>query len=360
MLALTAAVVAAAFSAPSLVSAFPTGTTRCPPLSGNLTLHQFQLYPEKIVWDPTRCVFYNGALYNSSLVTYDPYQNKVVSIRTFDGITGNAFQHIGGTGYDPVTDSLTIISNPANEFITGGKDRRGTPWAWSLNLKTGQQSDKTNLTVLLNDQFSGFQDVVYDTRGNVYLIGTQPSSIVKFDPTMASGSLWWGVSPGNFSQSGIAGAATVGDVIVADDGLSGDLLRFDATQSKGEPETVKVTPAHKIATHSDAIYFPEAYCSTVLLVTEDEVGVSVFRSRDRQWREAEYLGLIAKDDIVPQDSFITTVLTVTNSIYVLPSFFLDNLVTFGAGNRSDFPLIDITARVAALAGAAPSSCSSKC
>jgi hypothetical protein len=181
-------------------------------------------------------------------------------------------------------------------------------------------------------------------------MGTYPSTIVKIDPLGKEAKLWYVIQPANSSVYGFGSGAITRNILVANENTYGTLVRFDLDASEGTPETVVITPP-TVVPHSDEVYFPPKYGGKVILVLLDMVGTAVFRSNDGQWHTAEYIGTIALTAEEMGSGWSVAAAEIGNSVYIVLEFFFDPPTTsWGAGNRTDFPLIDITSRLDALVG----------
>ncbi len=198
-----------------------------------------------------------------------------------------------------------------------------------------------------------------DTKGNSYVTSTYPKSVLKVDKHGREVSVWYPPpSPLNTTIAGYGGAVSFGDVMLVHDAEGGSetvgdgragIYRFGLTEKRGRPVRVPHVPDAAFG-GSSKIHLPPMYGGKVLLVSEDLVGVHVLRSRDGKWKRAEYLGVVRSEfpkffeRIIP-----TTVQLGRDRQYMVGQFFPGSIVAgTGAGNHSDFPMFDITERVAAL------------
>ncbi|KAF2461912.1 hypothetical protein BDY21DRAFT_295334 [Lineolata rhizophorae] len=323
----------------------------CPAISGTITIDQHQLYPENADFDFDNCLLYLGSLFNSSVAIYDPFAEEMVDILEFDGITHNSALHLGGVGVDKRTGLVSIVVDAANPFNTGGSDVSGKNYIILYDPSTQSVLYNIDLTETTGERYGAFQDVEQDDYGNVYIVGTYPGSILRVeggpeDPQVVE---WYtSFDPNGQIQTtriGFSGLAVTGDVLLANDNNIGEIVRFDTTAAQGTPTVVPHTPNTQISA-SDAIYLPPKYDGTVLLVAENSAGVSVLRSQDALWTEAEYLGLIPNNSPDASGGILTATVQIGESIYMVEEFFSDSFN--GAGTRAQFPLVDITAQVEAL------------
>lgn len=215
---------------------------------------------------------------------------------------------------------------------------------------------KINLTTTTKGQFGGFQDLEFDLNNNVYVVGGVKSSILKVDSKGKRIETWYvnltqTTSPdegsGDVVIPGFGGLAAKGWTLIASDGGSGNLYRFNMRAAQGIPRRIAVKPAYRLES-PDAIQLPPRYKGTVLLVAEVRKGVSVFRDRKGEWKEAEYLGTVewVDPDIIP--GLVTAPVQIGDGIYMSFLNFGDAPAAGGPGSQTEFPFIDITARVDAL------------
>lgn len=111
-----------------------------------------------------------------------------------------------------------------------------------------------NLTETTKGTYGGFQDVEFDRDGNVYVVGTFPSSILRVEDNGTKVNEWFN-SNGNHTVNGFQGLAATGDILLANDNAhspNGSLVKFDMMASKGLPTVVPISPPRSI-TGSDAI-----------------------------------------------------------------------------------------------------------
>ncbi|RWA10911.1 hypothetical protein EKO27_g4183 [Xylaria grammica] len=133
-------------------------------------------------------------------------------------------------------------------------------------------------------------------------------------------------------------------------------------RGQGTPTRIPIsypTPSAVIRP-GDAIYLPPKYANEVLLITEHDAGVSVLRSQDGKgasrrgkWQRAEFLGRIPNPPgIAANGGLVTAAVEIAGSVFMIEEWFTDPLVPgTSAGNRTSFPLVDITAQLDALVNA---------
>lgn len=293
------------------------------------------------------------AVFNASVVVYDPYKDKILDILTFPGITGNPALHIGGVGFDPYTGLLSIVVDAAAAFITAGADVSGNNLLMKYDPTRKELLWTANLTAVTKGKYGGFQDVAHDCRGNTYVVGTYPSSILRVDKRGRTIVPWYPPATNVTTLGGYTGISAVGDTMLAADingGPAADttVYRFDLTKDHGTPKVVPRTPATQINL-ADAIHFPPKYDGKVLLVAEDLAGVTVLKSNDG-WKTARNVGRIVNNQTMYPGSLIPAAYQIGGGngqkLYMMELFFTGDIVPgTNAGNRSDWPMVDITAQV---------------
>ena len=232
--------------------------------------------------------------------------------------------------------------------MTGGRDVSGPNYALLYNPDNKTLLYNVNLTAVAGGKYSGFQDIEQDSKGNVYVVGTFSSSIIKISPDGSKAEPWYVEQPLIANRSGLSGIAATGDILLASDNNGGKVVKFDLTKDKGTAVTVPLTPETKLG-GSDAVLVPPKYNGTVFLVAVNSVGIAVIVSKDGKWDKAEYKGIVARPTSSDtKGSSITAALQISQSIYALHEFFDAPSAGQLAGNRTNFPLTDITAEVDAL------------
>lgn len=220
---------------------------------------------------------------------------------------------------------------------------------------------RVNLTEVTQGKWSGFQDVTVDKRGNSYVIGTYPSSILKVDKAGKRITTWLPPkTPINTTVHGFTGVESIGDTLLVIDSngvpeelSDGDSLlwRMDMRDPIANPKQVTLRPPGVKIGVPDAIHLPEKYGGKIMLVSLNYVGVLVLRSRDA-WVSAEVLGTVKSDfpaffqKIIP-----STVQIGEDRVFAVGQKFPGAIVpgTKG-GNQTEFPFFDITGEVTVLVG----------
>lgn len=256
---------------------------------------------------------------------------------------------MGAVGVDRKTCLVSIIADAANAFPSEGKDISGTNWLLKLDPATKSLLYKLNLTETSQGRYGGFQDVEQDPDGNAFVVGTWPGTLHKVSKDGKTVTPWY--LPENIVQTekGIGGIAALDWLLLAQGDASGRIWRFDMRAEKGLPYPVPITSGNHSFSASDAIYLPPRYNGTVLLVAEDNVGISVFRSRDATWDSAEFLGLVGRpaDAEVGAGTSVVAPVQVGEGVYmVLEPFGDEGLGGPGtAGGRAEFGFWDVGAEV---------------
>ncbi|RKL01762.1 hypothetical protein BFJ71_g5091 [Fusarium oxysporum] len=289
-------------------------------------------------------------LFNSSVSVYDPYKRRIVDNFTFLNIALNPNHHVAGIAVDPSTGLLGVTVNDRIVLQTLGKEAPSLSYFLLYDQKKRQVKNSFNINAVTKGKVIGIQDLDYDKRGHKYVLGSYPSSIVRIDPSGRRSTAWYMAEP--FAEThlkyGFGGIQIIGDVVLVNDNMIGGFKRFDARSSIGSPTVVPFTPNVSIE-WSDAIFAPPRYHGTVLLVAENYKGISVMRSHDG-WKTADYMGLITASEVdIPSDALTVATVQIGQSLYAVPEFFFDAPVApWNAGNRTQYTLYDITAKVETL------------
>ncbi|KAI1074904.1 hypothetical protein F5B20DRAFT_425300 [Whalleya microplaca] len=329
----------------------------CPPFNnGTITVDSYQLYPENADFDQNQCLLYFGSLFNASVVVYDPYKAETVVLIEFPGVTRSKTYHVGGVAWDPYTNLISILIDSAVPHETLDHQISGDDYILRYDPATQELVWFLNITEVSQGLYGGQQDVEHDSRGHVYVLGTYPGSILRVEPDGSAIKPWYLPEVIDHRVAGLTGFAATGDILLASDAENntasgGQIYRFDMAADKGTPVLVPKTP-DTIITSLDAIYLPPKYGGTVLLVSEHERGVSVLRSKDGKWESAEYLGRVPNDPSLDAGALVTAPVEIAGSLYMVEEWFSDPIVNGTvAGNRTEFPLVDITSEVEKLLAA---------
>ncbi|KAI6084910.1 hypothetical protein F4821DRAFT_163937 [Hypoxylon rubiginosum] len=335
----------------------PSRQSECPPFDkSTIVIESYQLYPENADFDLNDCLLYIGALYNASVVVYDPYELKTVATLEFPGFTRTRPYHVGGVAWDPFTNLISILVDSAVPHETADHQISGDDFIIRYDPAAQDIVWTLNITEVSQGQYGGQQDVEHDARGHVYILGSYPGTILRVEPDGSSIKPWYLPEVIDHTYMGITGFAATGEILLASDAMnntgSGEIVKFDMTADVGTPVIVPRTPNEEILS-LDAVYLPPKYGGTVLLVSEHDRGVSVLRSADGKWETAEYLGRISDYASLSEGAVNTATVEIPGTIYTVDEWFTDPIVNgTSAGNRTEFPLVDITSQIEELLAAA--------
>ncbi|TGJ84546.1 hypothetical protein E0Z10_g4241 [Xylaria hypoxylon] len=323
-----------------------------------------------------------GSLYNASVVVYDPYKASVVSTIEFPNITRTVPFHIGGVAWDPYTssratkkpaDEITILVDAAQAHETAGRDVSGDNYILRWDAIAQKVLWSVNLTSVTRGRYGGPQDIEHDEQGNIYVLGTYPGTLLRIPRDGSDVNEWFvppraGNKPIDHAVVGYTGFAADGSTLLVTDARNrsadgGALYRFDMSAAKGTPTLIPVSypplssSPSAVIRPADAIYLPPKYANQILLITEHDAGISVLRSQSRKgedkgdkWRGAEFLGRIPNPtEITASGGLVVAAIEIAGSVFMIEEWFTDALVPgTSAGNRTSFPLVDITAQLDAL------------
>jgi len=196
--------------------------------------------------------------------------------------------------------------------------------------------------------------VATDHAGNAYQVASFGNAIAKVSPN-GTASIFYPIPPNGrrnttTQPTGWNGMFSYGNLLVLMDGPTGYITTFD-TLAPTEPYQYATPNGRFLPTNLpnvtyafDRFYAPPMFNGTVALSSNDGVGTVVFRSLDG-WKSAEYRGQVLDDTSKSMGGLGTATVQVAGSLYETFEFFGDG--PFG-GNRSIFPVVDITAGVLAL------------
>jgi hypothetical protein len=288
----------------------------------------------------------NSQIWNASLGIYDPY-TKVHKTKEFSGISHNPAFHLGAVAVDRKTGILSMIADTAMAFATNGEDISGTNWLLKYDPAADALLYKINLTETSQGRYGGFQDIEQDPDGNVFVVGTWPGTLHKVSKDGKTVTPWYLPEKIVQTEKGLGGIAALGWMLLAQGDASGKIWRFDMKAPRGVPYPIPIWRGNHTFSASDAIYLPPKYEGTVLLVAEDTLGISVFRSKDAKWDAAEYLGLVPRPSSLEEGTNVVTPAQVGDAVYMVVEQFGDAGLNGpgSAGNRTEFPFFDITAEV---------------
>lgn len=310
----------------------------------------------------------HSALFNASVAVFDLSKNTITESITFPGLSGDPTLHLGPAAPDP-SGKLTVLFDAAAAFNTNGQDVSGSNVLVKYDFDAKQVIWQRNLTAdVTQGRFGGFQDVVHDKNENIYVVGTFPGTVLRVDKNGNGLKGWFlpdAAALANTTVAGFAGIESIPakDLLLVNHIADGEIYRFDAvsTSETGTPVLIPRTgvngtsPAAPLGS-TDAILLPAKYNNTVLLVAVDAVGVTVLRSKDGTWTSAETLGTISNNAPEAMGGLVPASVQVgPDKIFMVEEFFADTPLVAGtnAGNRTAFPMIDITAQVDALLAQVP-------
>ncbi|KAG5805519.1 hypothetical protein H9Q74_009932 [Fusarium xylarioides] len=330
----------------SLAFSIPRPYT-CPSISGNKTIDAYQLYPENVDFDTRRCLVYSSVLYNATAVAWDPYRGKIVHTFEAPGLSGNPLLHSSGVRVDTL-DRLSVVIDAGAAFDTGGQNIEGDNLLVKFDLVDNSLLWRANLTNATSGVYGGFQDSESDDEGNTFVLGTFPSSLIKVSADGKSVVPWYLVKPASHTIHGFSGISRKGDTLFVTDNTDGQLYKFDIKASKGKPVRVPTSKDNKaLGQNLDGLHLPSLYAGTVLLVSDNANGTVVLRSSNGKWKSAENLGTIP-NPYLSQGGFTVASVQISDSIYAVTEFFGDAINGTLPGNRTSFPLRDITEEVETL------------
>lgn len=304
----------------------------------------------------------SSALFNGSMIKFDPYTNTTLEIINFPGITEVYDEHASGIHWDSRTKLVSIVIDAQPAFLTNGANASGDYWLIKYSPLQKKEVWRANLTALTNAKWSGFQDVTVSSDGYSFVVGTYPKSIIRVDPSGKELVAWYPPQTTNTSVHGFTGVASLGDgnTLIAIDANdvpedipsgtgNSQLYRFDMSSPKGIPKIIPRFPEGITLGVPDAIFLPRKYHGRVLLAVINYVGVTVLVSKDN-WNTAHQMGTIRSE--FPE--FFKRIVTATvqvgdEKLFLLGQYFPGSIVpgTKG-GNQSVFPVFDITGEVDAL------------
>ncbi|KHN97406.1 TRI14-like protein [Metarhizium album ARSEF 1941] len=321
--------------------------------SGDRVVSSYQLYPENIDYNAKNGLAYMSVLYNSTIAVYEPIRNKIVDIIEFPPLSGQAVFHASGVQVDPL-GYLSVIVNAGAAFDTRGEDISGDNFLIKYDLQGKKEVWRQNLTAVTKGVYNGFQDIEHDSSGTSFAVGTWPSSIVRVGADGKDAKAWYLTNDTDHTKKGLTALASKGNILLASEDIGHRLLRFDMTADQGNPTVVPIgengtTP---IANRPDGIYLPKRFCGNVLLVSSQDQGTIVLRSRDGTWERAEWLGIVP-NRFASEGGSTTASVQMGDRIFASTEWFGDaaNKVPGTlAGNRTEFPMYDITDEVVKFVG----------
>ncbi|KAK2750154.1 hypothetical protein FQN57_004650 [Myotisia sp. PD_48] len=327
---------------------------KCKPVSGTFVVDQQDLYPESSDWDPIHCKLYAGALYNSTVLVYDPItlEKKIIS---FPDVSGKPEYHVSGIDVDTRSGSVYIGTSSGTPFGSGGRnltgpnhlvryDTRSERVLWSADL-AGFQEQVVKTT---GKMVSGFQDQAEDLQGNSYMLASFGNAIARISRDGKDVSVFYAPGLNEAFPLGFGGIFSLRNTLVVSDNREQAFYVFDAKDKMGKPKIVKPEGSPKDYVFTcDGLIAPSKYKGTVALCANNRGvpapgGIAVYQSKD-SWATAQWKGLILNDDPAVVGGRATTTVEITGSI------FINTIFGRSATNpRSSFPYVDITSKVQAL------------
>ena len=288
-----------------------------------------------------------SVLYNATVAVYDATTNKVVDTISIPELSGKPALHASGVQMDGL-DKLSIMINAGAAFDTEGKDISGDNFLVKYDLEKKQTVFKSNLTAVTNGVYGGYQDIEHDKVGNSFVLGTFPSSIIRVSADGKEAVPWYLSPSPNNTVHGYTGLVMRENKLIVADGQDGQLYSFDSQAEKGVPVRIPLAARNEtIGQNLDGVYMPTLHKGTIILVSDNSAGTVVLRSKDGKWESAEKVGTVA-NPLVAQGGFTVASVQIAERIYSVTEFFLDaanKVPGTNAGNRTDFPLYDITDEV---------------
>ncbi|KAH7628121.1 hypothetical protein B0T09DRAFT_367567 [Sordaria sp. MPI-SDFR-AT-0083] len=268
----------------------------------------------------------------------------MTQILTFPNVTGTGTTHIGGIARDPHTGFYMILTDPAAAWATEGADLTGDHLLIKYNPLTSCTLWTMNLTTVTHEKYGGFQDVETDRRGNTYVVGTFPGTILLVDKYGREIKGWYLPSPFPtpvpgvpFTKRGFGGLAAVPGTNICYDPIGDHLCKQLGRLIRAAPGE---RPWRRRCRPGCCITIPTPFICRLNMAGK------------KKWERAEYLGTVAVeypvDEEFPQGGVPVAVTQIgPESLYVILAFG-DFPWVERAGGRRRFPMPDITREVEAL------------
>ncbi|RDW56978.1 hypothetical protein BP5796_13045 [Coleophoma crateriformis] len=324
-------------------------------ISGDFNITNYRLYPENSDYDSRNKKLYLGSNFNASVLEYDPFttQQKVI---TFEGITGNSNYHISGVDYDSYTGYVYFSANAGEPFVSRGANLTGSnklikydPVAGKVVWEASMDNFAATVEKETGSAVNGFEDMEQDASGNCYYSAAYGGAIAKVS---SGGEVTSFYVPKHINNSvaSYQGLVWTNNKLIAHDDSVSQLVYFDTTSTSPEPVNITTTGLPStLVLDCDGLYFPPKYNNKILLCSSDsQDAIYVFKSSD-VWRTTRFLGSVANP--ITGSALPTSTVQIEQSIYINEEYFLDSGAFDAAGNRSVFPYVDITSKVASLANA---------
>ncbi|KAK8116549.1 uncharacterized protein PG998_004830 [Apiospora kogelbergensis] len=293
-----------------------------------------------------------SAVYNSTVAVWNPQTNAVEKTVTVPSLSSDPTLHLSGVKVDPL-DRLSMVVDAGSAFDTSGADIKGDNFLVKYNLATDEFLWQANLTALTAGAYGGYQDVAHDTHGTSFVVGTFPSSLARVTAD-GQATAWYLKTPADHTVRGFSGLVPSPDgrsLLVADSS-DGRLYRFNMAAEWGAPENVPITnsdgaPA-RMASLLDGVSIPPRWGGRVILVSDNAAGTHVLYSADATWASAELRGTVP-NRLWDDGGYATATVPLEGGVFAVTEYFGDSKVPGSrAGDRSQWPLLDITAEIEAL------------
>lgn len=308
-----------------------------------------------------------SANYNATVLVLDPYTGATRTIE-FPGISHtNDTLHVAGVEYHAPTHSMFFTVDGPLPWYSLGADLSGDDYLIRYDLSTESVVWTADLNPVKDDllaktglRSSGFQDSAVDVWGNNYLTIAYGNAIAKVDLDGNVGTYSFTPEETLSTAAGYLGiVAPIGSgKVIVSDALSAGFVSFDLRNNltTGSPVAVTLTNPEAVPANfsldCDGLIAPKAYSNTVLLCSNNFFGtlgvVTVWRTED-EFDSVTYLGLVDNQEVAGEfaaGSVPVTSFEMPGSVYFLEQFFFDGGVPSIVGNRTTFPLVDVTSRVA--------------
>lgn len=309
-----------------------------------------------------------SADYNATVLVLDPYTGTTRLIE-FPGISNqNDKYHATGVEYDAVSHSMFITVNAPLPWYTLGADLSGPNYLIRYDLAINAVLWQADLAPIQDELLSvtglrgsGLGDsAVNGLDGANYMSISYGNSIAKVDSEGKVSIYYYtpkeSINTTDYGYLGLVIPIGSGKLVVAD-AVSHAFVAFNLCQNltTGVPKTITLTNPEALPAgytlDCDGLIAPKVYNNTVLLCSTNffrTAGVlTIFRSTDN-FETIRYVGLVDNQEAAGNLSLGAVPVTsveVPGSIYILQQYFFDGGDPSKVGNRTRFPLVDVTSRV---------------
>lgn len=236
-------------------------------------------------------------------------------------------------------------------ILPHGRQQRLRPdYLFTMDLNAKKLLSQTNLTVASEGRYGGYSDAEPADDGNTYMVGCYTSNILRVTPSRKVSTFYVQEPVGPPRKYGYTGLAHIVDSLIANDNVAGQLVKFDVRAKQGTPVVIPQAPYHDFST-ANVMSLPDRYHNTILLVAENTAGtryprggMAVWRSKDRQWDSAEYMGFIPSR---VANALASAARKMVDRIYMV-SVYVDGPTIYIAGNSTNLIVQDITDAIDAL------------